>query len=74
MRLSSLSLRDFRNLASVDLPLEPGITVFFGDNGQGKTNLLEAVYLLATLKSFRGAKNSELVRFTADGAKRTSAE
>jgi len=63
MRLSSLSLRDFRNLHSVDLELAPGITVFFGDNGQGKTNLLEAVYLLATLKSFRGAKNSELIRF-----------
>ena len=66
MRLSSLSLRNFRNLVSVDLDLEPGITVFFGDNGQGKTNLLEAVYLLATLKSFRSAKNAELVRFHTD--------
>lgn len=67
MRLSSLSLRDFRNLAAVDLSLPPGISVFYGDNGQGKTNLLEAVYLLATLKSFRGAKNAQLIRFERHG-------
>lgn len=62
MQLSRLRLRGFRNLEPLDLPLAPGITVFWGDNGQGKTNLLEAVYLLATLKSFRAAKNSEMVR------------
>lgn len=62
MRLSRLRLRDFRNLKALDLELGPGITVFHGDNGQGKTNLLEAVYFLATLKSFRGAKNPQMVR------------
>ncbi len=62
MQLSRLRLRGFRNLEPLDLVLEPGITVFWGDNGQGKTNLLEAVYLLATLKSFRGAKNREMVQ------------
>ncbi|MCO4768407.1 MAG: DNA replication/repair protein RecF [Deltaproteobacteria bacterium] len=75
MRLTSLSLRDFRNLAVVDLELPPGISVFFGDNGQGKTNLLEAVYLLATLKSFRGAKNKELIRFEhVDGKAKKAAD
>jgi len=73
VRLTSLSLRDFRNLSAVDLELPPGICVFFGDNGQGKTNLLEAVYLLATLKSFRGAKNKELVRFERDGERTKAA-
>ena len=63
MRLTSLSLRDFRNVEALDLSLPAGISVFWGDNGQGKTNLLEAVYLLATLKSFRSAKNKELIRF-----------
>ncbi len=47
--------------------------MFWGDNGQGKTNLLEAVYLLATLKSFRGAKNKELIRFERTGAGSTTA-
>lgn len=66
MRLASLSLRDFRNIESLDLELPPGISVFHGDNGQGKTNLLEAVYLLATLKSVRGSKNAELLRHSID--------
>lgn len=75
MRLTSLSLRDFRNLEAVDLELPPGINVFHGDNGQGKTNLLEAVYLLATLKSFRNAKNKDLIRFEREGlGTKTAAE
>lgn len=62
MRLQRLRLRDFRNLESVDLELPGGICVFWGDNGQGKTNLLEAVHLLATLKSFRTQRSAPLVR------------
>ena len=62
MHLASLRLRDFRNLASIDIVLPEGLCVFWGDNGQGKTNLLESVYLLATLKSFRGARGPDLVR------------
>ncbi len=62
MRLTRLRLRDFRNFETVDQNLPGGICVFWGDNGQGKTNLLEAVYLLATLKSFRGARSSQLIR------------
>ena len=63
MRLASLQLRDFRNLASVDLAPSPRSTILVGENGQGKTNLLEAVFLLSTLKSLRAARLAELVRF-----------
>ena len=53
MRLRALHLRDFRNLAEVALTPSPRLTVLLGENGQGKTNLLEAVYLLATLRPLR---------------------
>ena len=68
MHLLRLRLRDFRNFESVDLSLPGGLCVLWGDNGQGKTNLLEAVYLLATLKSFRGARGGQLIRKGCDQA------
>ena len=68
MRVNRLSLKDFRNLAAVDIELDGDITVFHGDNGQGKTNLLEAVYLLANLKSFRNARRKDMVRWGAEAA------
>ena len=63
MRVQQLRITDFRNLEFVDLELDADVVVFFGDNGQGKTNLLEAVYLLANLKSFRNARRADLVRW-----------
>ena len=51
--ISRLSLADFRSYPEVDLALEPGVTIFVGPNGQGKTNLLEAAGYLATLGSHR---------------------
>jgi DNA replication and repair protein RecF len=69
LAIASLSIRDFRNLAKVDLELGPRFNVVFGDNGQGKTNLLEAVYVLATSRSFRTARLEELV---ASGAQTAS--
>jgi DNA replication and repair protein RecF len=68
VRLASLQVRDFRNLASVDLDPSPRATVLVGANGQGKTNLLEAIFLLTTLKPLRGTRLQELVRFGADRA------
>ncbi|HIF08079.1 MAG TPA: DNA replication and repair protein RecF [Gemmatimonadetes bacterium] len=68
MQVSRLALRDFRNFRAIDLDPPPGICVFWGDNAQGKTNLLESIYLLSTLKSFRGAKNRDLVRKGASQA------
>jgi DNA replication and repair protein RecF len=60
--IETLAIRGFRNLERVDLELGPGFVVIAGDNGQGKTNLIEAVYALATSKSFRVTKPGELVR------------
>ena len=53
MHLSYLGLQHFRNFERLHLALDPGVTLFLGDNGQGKTNLLEAIYLLATTRSPR---------------------
>jgi DNA replication and repair protein RecF len=61
LAIESLSVRAFRNLSSVDVELGPRFNVLSGDNGQGKTNLLEAVYVLATSRSFRTSKLAELV-------------
>lgn len=66
-RLVRLVARDFRNLAHVEItPPAEGLVVI-GDNGQGKTNLLEAIYYLQILRSARGARDLDLVRFGADG-------
>jgi DNA replication and repair protein RecF len=66
--LNRLALTDFRCYASADLELEPGVTAFTGANGQGKTNLVEAVGYVATLGSHRVATDAPLVRSGADRA------
>jgi DNA replication and repair protein RecF len=60
--LKSLYLRNFRNYVEAEVHLAPGLNVFYGDNAQGKTNLLEAIYLIATGRSFRSQHLSELIR------------
>jgi DNA replication and repair protein RecF len=67
VHLTQLRLRDFRNYRRADLALVPGFHLFLGSNAQGKTNLLEAIYLLATLRSFRGVGGAQLVRHDAKG-------
>jgi len=62
MYIYRLSLRNFRNFAAVDLELSRGVSVFVGENAQGKSNLLEAIYLLSTLRSSRAASDADLVR------------
>lgn len=62
MRLLSIEVQTFRNIAYARLEPSPGLNVVCGNNGQGKTNLLEAVWLLTGAKSFRGAKDAELIR------------
>ncbi|MEW6157392.1 MAG: DNA replication/repair protein RecF [Verrucomicrobiota bacterium] len=62
MHLAQLRLRDFRNYARLDVAFTPGFHLLLGNNAQGKTNLLEAIYLLATLRSFRGVGSAQLVR------------
>lgn len=64
--LVTLSVRDFRNLARIDLEVPAAGMVIVGPNGHGKTNLLEAIHYLHTLRSVRGARDVELVRFGAE--------
>lgn len=66
-RLQSIAVRDFRNLARADLDLPAEGLVVIGENGQGKTNLLEAIYYLELFRSIRGARDQDLVRFGAAG-------
>lgn len=54
VHLEDLRLRDFRNYARLDAEFAPGFHLLLGNNAQGKTNILEAIYLLSTLRSFRG--------------------
>ena len=68
MHLRRLWLTDFRGYREADVTFDPGLTAVLGPNGQGKTNLLEAVAYLATLSSFRGAPNEALVRVGTDRA------
>lgn len=63
--LSHLSLTNFRNLVELELDLPEGVVVFFGSNAQGKTTLLEAVYLLAIARSFRAENEREVLNFQA---------
>jgi DNA replication and repair protein RecF len=62
MRLDRVWLTDLRSYASAEISLAPGLTAVLGDNGQGKTNVLEAIAWLATLSSFRGAPTEALIR------------
>ena len=63
VQLKHLSLRNYRNYENLSLPFYTGLNVIHGRNAQGKTNLLEAIYLVCGMRPFSGAKNSELVRF-----------
>jgi len=67
MHLAHLRLRDFRNYARLDADFSPGFHLLLGDNAQGKTNILEAIYLVATLRSFRGVGSAQMVRHGQKG-------
>jgi DNA replication and repair protein RecF len=67
VHLVHLRLRDFRNYPRLDADFAPGFHLLIGDNAQGKTNILEAIYLLATLRSFRGVGGAQMVRHGQKG-------
>lgn len=63
MYVESIELYQYRNYDSLKLEFSPGVNIFYGDNAQGKTNLLEAVYVSGTSKSHKGSKDKELIQF-----------
>ena len=67
MHLAHLRLRDFRNYPRLDAEFTPGFHLLLGANAQGKTNILEAIYLLATLRSFRGVGGAPMIRHGQKG-------
>ena len=68
MYCEKISLKNYRNVESAEISLCPDVNVLFGENAQGKTNILEAAYYFAYGKSFRMAKDKELIRFGQDSA------
>jgi len=69
VKVESLHLRDFRNLKDLTLNPRPGVNVIWGDNGQGKTNLVEGIWLFTGGRSLRGSAQSELIRFGCQNAR-----
>ena len=63
MIIKSLELADFRNYEKLNIEFSSGTNILYGDNAQGKTNILEAIYLSATTKSHKGSKDKEIIRF-----------
>lgn len=63
MRVDSVELKNYRNYREAVIAFDSGINIFYGDNAQGKTNILEAVYLASTSKSHRGSKDREIISF-----------
>ena len=63
MVIESVELKNYRNYNELHIDFDPGTNVLYGDNAQGKTNILEAVYVCATTKSHRGSKDREIIEF-----------
>lgn len=68
MYIEKLLLKNYRNINKTYLDLNPNLNIFIGNNGQGKTNLLEAVYLMATTESHRTNRDSELIQWDKENA------
>lgn len=68
MIVKQIELNNFRNYEILSLPLSEEINILYGDNAQGKTNILEAIYLCSTTKSHKGSKDREMIRLGTDEA------
>lgn len=68
MIIKSLELENFRNYDTLSMEFDSGTNILYGDNAQGKTNILEAIYLSATTKSHKGSRDKDIVNFAADEA------
>lgn len=65
MKINSISIENFRNIENLSLDFDD-VNIIYGENAQGKTNLIEAIYLFTGSKSFRGVKDRELIKFDRD--------
>ena len=63
MIIKSLELLDYRNYHRLQMNFDRGTNILYGDNAQGKTNILESIYVCATTKSHRGSRDREMIRF-----------
>lgn len=68
MIIQSIELNNFRNYKNLQISFDEGTNILFGDNAQGKTNILEAAYLSGTTKSHKGSKDKEMIRFGTNEA------
>ena len=68
MIIQSIELNNFRNYENLQISFDEGTNILFGDNAQGKTNILEALYLSGTTKSHRGTKDRDMIQFGHDEA------
>ncbi len=66
MYIESLELLDYRNYKNLHIDFDMGTNVFYGDNAQGKTNILESVYVCSTSRSHKGSRDREIIRFGCD--------
>ena len=67
LHLEKLTLNQFRSYPALDATFPPGATLILGENGAGKSNILEAIYMLATSKSFRNATDGRMIRLVHGG-------
>lgn len=68
MIIESIELQNYRNYQQLHMDFSPGTNILYGDNAQGKTNILEAIYVCSTTKSHRGSKDKEIIRFQEEEA------
>ena len=63
MRIKRLKVENFRNLENLDIEFSEGVNIIYGNNAQGKTNIIEAIYIFSFGKSFRANRDIELLKF-----------
>lgn len=68
MIICSLELKNFRNYEEAHVEFSEGVNILYGDNAQGKTNILEAIYVGATAKSHRAGRDREMIQFGEEEA------
>ena len=68
MIIKSLALNDFRNIENISIEFDKGLNIIYGDNAQGKTNILESIYVAGTTRSHKGSKDKEMIKLGEDEA------